>query len=51
MIRERYEPGVTVNDLAQQEGKTVAAVSQMLYRIRHRLLQCIESKLTTAGEA
>lgn len=49
LVRQRYEPGVSVTDLAQQQGSTTAAVSQLLYRIRQRLMDCIEAKLV--GEA
>jgi RNA polymerase sigma-70 factor (ECF subfamily) len=50
MVRRRYEPGVTIDQLAQQQGRSVAAVSQALHRVRHRLLQCIEGKLAIEGE-
>ena len=49
IIRQRYEPNVTVADIAHQQGRTPAAISQMLYRIRNRLLDCVERKM--AGEA
>ena len=45
MIRRRYEPGVSVGDIAAQFGRSPAAVSQMLHRTRNRLLDCVEDKL------
>lgn len=45
VIRQRYEPGVSVADLARQQGSSTTALSQLLYRIRHKLLDCIEGKL------
>lgn len=50
MIRRRYEPNTTVDELARQEGRSVSALTQTLYRIRQRLMLCIEAKLAAAGE-
>jgi len=51
VIRQRYEPDVTVADIAQQQGRSAAAVSQSLYRIRNRLLDCVESKMAKDGDS
>ena len=40
-----------MKDLAQADGRSVAALSQILYRIRDTLLQCIESTLAPGGAA
>ena len=45
-IKRRYEPGVTIADLAEQQGRSVQAVSQLLYRIRTQLMECVEEKLS-----
>lgn len=41
LIDRRYGAGGSVQQLAQEENRTVGAISQMLYRIREELLQCI----------
>ena len=45
LIVERYRTDGKVKALAEQQGKTPAAVSAMLYRIRSALLECVERKL------
>ena len=45
LIEERYAAGGSVQELATREGKSVGAVSQMLYRIREALLNCIQGTL------
>ena len=47
LIEKRYAPGGSVRELAAAEGKSVGATSQMLYRIREALLNCIQGSLTT----
>lgn len=49
LVTRRYEPGGSVNEIAQEQGKTPKAVSEMLRRIRAALLECIER--TVAREA
>lgn len=46
LIERRYAPGGSVQDIAAQEGKSVGAISQTLYRIREALLKCVEQNLT-----
>lgn len=41
----RYAPGASVKHLAEADGRSVAALSQVLYRIRETLLTCIERSL------
>jgi RNA polymerase sigma-70 factor (ECF subfamily) len=48
LIARRYEPGGSVNAMAEAAGTTPKAVSDRLRRIRHALLQCIQR---TLGEA
>lgn len=49
LVARRYEPGASVNALAMALGSQPKAVSEMLRRIRHALLTCIER--TIAAEA
>jgi RNA polymerase sigma-70 factor (ECF subfamily) len=51
LLEHRYAPGGSVKDLAQADGRSVAALSQLLYRIRETLLQCIESTMAAGGTA
>jgi RNA polymerase sigma-70 factor (ECF subfamily) len=45
LLAERYEPDGSVNEIAERRGSTPKAVSEMLRRIRQRLLSCVEQKL------
>ena len=45
LVEERYKPGASVQRIAADQGRTVGAISQTLYRIRHNLMQCIEKTL------
>ncbi|HEX8912459.1 MAG TPA: sigma-70 family RNA polymerase sigma factor [Humisphaera sp.] len=45
LVAERYEPGGSVQRMAEARGTTEGAVSQSLYRIRAALLACIERRL------
>ncbi|MBY0524405.1 MAG: sigma-70 family RNA polymerase sigma factor [Gemmataceae bacterium] len=49
ILEERYGPGGSVKELAETDGRSVAAVSQVLYRIREKLLNCIETTRTAGG--
>jgi RNA polymerase sigma-70 factor (ECF subfamily) len=51
LLEKRYAPGGSVKDLAEVDGRSVAALSQVLYRIRDKLLSCIESTLAAGGAA
>jgi RNA polymerase sigma-70 factor (ECF subfamily) len=51
LLEERYAPGGSVKDLAEAGGRSVAAVSQLLYRIREKLLDCMETVRTAGGAA
>lgn len=48
-VAQRYEPGGSVNEMAQQSGRSPKAVSEALRRIREALLQCIEKRLALEG--
>ncbi len=45
LIARRYEPGGSVNEMAAERGSTPKALSEMLRRIRHSLMLCIERTL------
>jgi RNA polymerase sigma-70 factor (ECF subfamily) len=45
VLVQRYQPGGSVKQLAQSRGQTVGAISQMLYRIRESLLNCVSQRL------
>ena len=45
LLAGRYEPDGSVNDLAAARGTTPKALSELLRRIRHTLLLCIERTL------
>ena len=45
LVRLRYEGDRSVNDIAQQEQRTVGAVYTALSRIRKSLLACIERRV------
>jgi RNA polymerase sigma-70 factor (ECF subfamily) len=45
LIVRRYQPGVAVNSLAEELGKSAKAVSESLRRIREALRLCIERTL------
>jgi RNA polymerase sigma-70 factor, ECF subfamily len=42
LVRLRYEPGATIEDVARQVGRSAKAVYNALGRIRGWLLECIE---------
>lgn len=45
LVSERYAAGGSVSQIAAARGQSVGAVSQMLYRIRESLLNCISQRL------
>ncbi len=51
LVNRRYEPGASVQRIAEEDGKSVGAVSQALYRIRAVLQTCVEKKLSQEGFA
>jgi RNA polymerase sigma-70 factor (ECF subfamily) len=46
LIRRRYEPDTTVNQIAEEIDVTANSLSKMLGRIRRALLTCMERKLS-----
>jgi RNA polymerase sigma-70 factor, ECF subfamily len=51
LIARRYQPGGSVNALSGERGTTPKALSEMLRRIRHSLLLCIERTLAQEAGA
>lgn len=49
LVSRRYEPGASVQKIAEEEGKSVGSISQSLYRIRAALQTCVEKKLIQEG--
>jgi RNA polymerase sigma-70 factor (ECF subfamily) len=49
LLARRYGPGGSVQRLAEERGQSPGAVSQLLYRVRERLLDCVHQRL--AGES
>lgn len=47
LVEARYQPGASVQKIATEANRTVGAISQTLYRIRHNLMICIEKTLAT----
>ncbi len=45
LITLRYSGDSSVQQIADSKGRTVGAISQLLYRIREVLLNCIKSQL------
>jgi RNA polymerase sigma-70 factor (ECF subfamily) len=48
LLQERYTAEGSVSALASQQGKAVSAISQLLYRIRQSLMDCIYRKVQEA---
>ncbi len=46
LIARRYEPGGSVNAMAERSGRSPKAVSEALRRVREALLRCIERRLS-----
>jgi len=51
LIQRRYEPGASVQDIAEEDGKSEGAISQALYRIRAALQSCVEKRIAMEGQA
>jgi RNA polymerase sigma-70 factor (ECF subfamily) len=51
LLEERYAPGASVQRLADDDGRSVAALSQLLYRIREKLLECMQTAQAAQGIA
>ncbi len=45
LIRKRYQPQVTVKQMAEEVGRSANSLSKSLGRIRRALLDCVERRL------
>lgn len=45
LLEARYAPDGAVSRIAESRGQSVGAVSQLLYRIRESLLNCVSQRL------
>jgi RNA polymerase sigma-70 factor, ECF subfamily len=50
LVRMRYEKGLSFEAIAARQGQTPEAVQRMISRIRFRLRDCIQHKLTDAEQ-
>jgi len=51
LVAQRYEPGGSVNEMAEEQGRSAKAVSEALRRIRKNLGICIENNFRREGFA
>jgi len=51
LLMARYEPGGGVEEAARRSGRTVQTAYKALARLRKLLLDCVTTRLTTAGTA
>ena len=49
LVLGAYQPGVCIQEVAEQSGRTVAAFYQWLHRMRLRLRDCCRRSLETEG--
>jgi RNA polymerase sigma-70 factor (ECF subfamily) len=49
LIRKRYQPGMSVNQIARDLGRSANSLSKSLGRIRRALLTCVERTLLHEG--
>ncbi|MEX0936396.1 MAG: sigma-70 family RNA polymerase sigma factor [Pirellulales bacterium] len=49
ILLRRYSDGLSIAQLADELGRSVGAVADLLYRLRLRLASCIERKLAAEG--
>jgi RNA polymerase sigma-70 factor (ECF subfamily) len=47
LISKRYQPNISVKDLADELGRSANALSKLLGKIRRVLLECVEQRLGT----
>lgn len=49
LVRKRYSPGGVVKEIADARKQSVGAISQLLYRIRESLLNCVTLQMQESG--
>lgn len=50
LLRYRYASSMSIDEVSQELNRSVAAISQSLYRIRRQLLNCIHLKEQTEAQ-
>lgn len=50
LISRRYQPNISVKDLADEIGRSANALSKLLGKIRRMLLQCVEHRLASTSK-
>lgn len=45
VLTQRYAPGGSVKQIAAARGQSVGAISQLLYRLRETLLNCVSERM------
>jgi len=45
LVLRAHTPGITIRDFANAQGKSEAAIYKLVQRLRHRLWDCVRSKL------
>lgn len=50
-IRWRYDEQISLDEMSQRSGRSVAAVKKQLWQIRQQLHACVENRLKAAGES
>lgn len=48
-VLRAYQPKASIREIAAAEGRSVAGFYQWLYRVRRRLMECIENVLAKEG--
>lgn len=51
LIEARYQTGSSVQKLAEESGRSAAATSQKLYRLRAQLMECVRLALAKEAQA
>lgn len=51
LVMQAYQPGCSIQELAQEVGKTRDGMYQMLRRVRMTLMKCVENGLAEGGAA
>jgi RNA polymerase sigma-70 factor, ECF subfamily len=49
LIRRRYQPNISVQELASEIGRSANALSKLLGKIRRVLLECVEHQLASTS--
>ena len=42
IVKKRYQDGISVNRIAEEEGIPANTVTQALFRVRQKLIECVK---------